>query len=46
MSKGLLASVAMVLAGASAALAQGPVVGTGAPVPATAPTGPFLWNNR
>ena len=40
MSKGLLASVAMVLAGASAALAQGPVVGTGAPVPATAPTGP------
>jgi hypothetical protein len=41
MSKGLLASVAMVLAGANAALAQGPVVGTGAPVPVmTAPTGP------
>ncbi|HET6328014.1 MAG TPA: BBP7 family outer membrane beta-barrel protein [Planctomycetaceae bacterium] len=40
MSKGLLASVAIVLAGASAALAQGPVLGTAGPVPATTTTAP------
>ncbi|HXY33444.1 MAG TPA: BBP7 family outer membrane beta-barrel protein [Planctomycetaceae bacterium] len=40
MSKGLLASVAIILAGASTALAQMPVVGTAGPVPAAASFGP------
>jgi hypothetical protein len=40
MSKGLLASVAIVLASASAALAQMPVITTGAPAPAMTTAGP------
>jgi hypothetical protein len=40
MSKGLLASVAIVFASASAALAQMPVIMTGAPAPATTTAGP------
>jgi Putative beta barrel porin-7 (BBP7) len=40
MSKGLLASVAIVLAGASAVLGQGPVINTAPPAPAIGSSGP------